>query len=1722
MATCKYTFTGADGKSTTVEGIPALKEFLLQGALEQYLPSRAAEMLAPKADDDVGTPFNVAFSGRQTPASEWPRAEEPDGFEGKPGDYITVFRLANMVGLSNANAASLKGLSTYLSMVDDPDTSAGSEGEKSDTIFVYKVQVPKSGFGDYEMRRGGKAAGLVKMAPSGQAGRGRAKYGGYWYSFPQETKAEQLMSIPLAKVRAALKASSAPTAKQIEEYKKELAAGKNPFPLNFSGTTSFDYAGTEKGTAALRKAFTDADAPAFSKKQKVDLNAKLEQLILSDFEGAVREYSDLKGTEGGKKLDTDIARNLSPEYRKDRSLAPKVHKAANAFTQKMYEARIAEVKPGGVVLFMSGGGGAGKSSAEDLLSKDMDVAHTIYDGTLSSLDKAKNNIQLALDKQQAVMIAHVYRDAEDALVNGVFRRAMDPDNGRTVTLKALVKSHADSNLVLRQLNEAFKNNPAFLIKTIDNSRGKDNYAEIDFADLPVVGREGLLEKLQDATEKEYAEGRIDERVYLATLDDLEPRANGGRAKTAEDVQGNEQNAQTGREPSGQENAVSRAEQKNAAASRVSNVSSDRFKRTDELQQAVTDLQEGKITQDEYNAMVDNLRPVYPYEKVPALTTPADAKYALANGRGQSLEKAAKYGLPSDTLAKGDFAQLRLDIPSYQEHDAWVVSVHTPKSTNRQVQAAYDAGTVIGYESAAAMTDATFGMNQKAATKIAQGTSKGTIATILGKWKPISNQAAKVRADAAIKDPAWTQVGMDPFRHSYFYDRDTMRPVLSADEVIQLGPLVLAKNATFSEDGTDITGAPIAFSSKQAAQGQRFTLRDETYTGAVQRNLQDYFARVKDVQDALAAQGGTVGEAQNVYLAEELSYGRLQEQMVDFKEDVLKPLLKATKAAGLELSDLALYAYAKHAPERNQAIAARNKTFGKGEGSGMTTSEANNIMRAFKAEGKDADLANLHAQLMQITQATRLVLLNEGLITQDQFDALQTQYADYVPLRGFVEDEDPESGRAVSGPRVGGKGFNIRGKETMRALGRESRAGHVIENIVIDYERAVARAERNAVAKVFLDLATTNPDPGLWEIDAERTKAAFDRATGQVKYNTLIDKGEDTISVKIDGNEIYVKVKDPLLLRALRNASKDETGALDRILAMSLGRFTALMRNTLTRYNPAFGFTNAVKDIGFGAVSALSDLGPKGTALYLKNYANPRQSGPMFEEFRAAGATTGGWHVRDQQEMQKELQRLIEWEGGSSVKSTAYSMARGTLDALEFIGQYSETQARFAAYKAARELNKSPAEAASIAKNLTTNFNRRGEWGSTMNTMYLFFNAGVQGSVKIIKNLRSPYVMAAMTGLTGLSAGLAFMAAGVGGDDDDDEAYWDKIPQFEKERNLIIMLPPGEGMMIKGVSTVGKNGRYLKLPIQYGLNVFSTLGYQMADLARYGQDRTRGVSPAKAAINMVSVTFGSFNPFGGGFNPSKPAEVALAVSPTVVDLGVQALLGVNSFGTPVAPRKYDDNKPDAENFGPGMAGTWEQRLARWLSESTGGDRAVGGAIDVSPGSIRNIVRNLTGGTGDFLSSVFVNIPSKMWSPDGEVGPRDVPVLKAFYGEVDDVTDSKLFYERKAEVMEAANQASDRQKLGIEVTYDAKSQGLQSLGNAAKSFTKKMTQLRKEELRIAEDPDLTDTQKKAQRKQVRKERAEIASEFNAAYYDMKKGVAKEERQKEALAAEAAGRK
>jgi hypothetical protein len=224
----------------------------------------------------------------------------------------------------------------------------------------------------------------------------------------------------------------------------------------------------------------------------------------------------------------------------------------------------------------------------------------------------------------------------------------------------------------------------------------------------------------------------------------------------------------------------------------------------ELVQGVKDLREGKISKEDYEGLVQKYKPVEPYESVPEPTSPELAYKALSEGKSQSIEKANKYGLPSKILKGGEEVQLRLDIPSYTgPHKAWVNSVHS-LSSKSGTDASFNAGPVIGYESVSHIKgNVTFGMHQEAGYKIAaKEKSKSPMATIKGEWVPTTPEKAYADMQKYLHDKEWTQVGMDPKRHSRFYDRTTREPITHADEVIQIGPLVLAKNARTDKAKSD--------------------------------------------------------------------------------------------------------------------------------------------------------------------------------------------------------------------------------------------------------------------------------------------------------------------------------------------------------------------------------------------------------------------------------------------------------------------------------------------------------------------------------------------------------------------------------------------------------------------------------------------------------------------------------------------------------------------------------------------------------------------------------------------------------------------------------------------------------------------------------------------------------------------------------------------------------
>ena len=115
---------------------------------------------------------------------------------------------------------------------------------------------------------------------------------------------------------------------------------------------------------------------------------------------------------------------------------------------------------------------------------------------------------------------------------------------------------------------------------------------------------------------------------------------------------------------------------------------------------------------------------------------------------------------------------------------YIISFHA--GTKSKDKSKGRLGSPVGYDIVGRATDVVFNIaSQVAALNIAGGKAKTTIATAEGK---LSHD----RTIPADIDTNYIQIGMNPKRHGYFYDRATGRAVKSAGEVISYGSTVFAR------------------------------------------------------------------------------------------------------------------------------------------------------------------------------------------------------------------------------------------------------------------------------------------------------------------------------------------------------------------------------------------------------------------------------------------------------------------------------------------------------------------------------------------------------------------------------------------------------------------------------------------------------------------------------------------------------------------------------------------------------------------------------------------------------------------------------------------------------------------------------------------------------------------------------------------------------------------
>ena len=1238
-----------------------------------------------------------------------------------------------------------------------------------------------------------------------------------------------------------------------------------------------------------------------------------------------------------------------------------------------------------------------------------------------------------------------------------------------------------------------------------------------------------------------------------------------------------------------------------------------------VEEAAIDLLRGKITNADFQEISRITQAIDP---ITQFFLPASIKDIQA-----ALDKN-KIKLIAVSLKDGQEVGLRLDIPAYKNRNIWVVSIHEKGKS----------GKPISYGSVAWATDVVFGSNPKVAAFIASGQNmdtlkkqdKTTIARMLGKWKNFEGKTKEEKDASAVKKvdeivaiensypgtsrkgSPWRQIGMNPFRHSFFYDRRTGQPVIAAAEVVQIGGLVYAKDVVYADKNDpifnvegykDANGETVRFQIEDQASEEKNN--KQTYE-AVERNseglfdadvdaavdgdvsemdswqerprtmferfidltrlkIQDKFRKIIAVQEDIEfSNGSPVGLDQDFRNAETLMHGKAKEEL-NKTEIIVGKIASLVKASGLSVEKFNDLLYSMHAQERNRYLRVISTDTGKSlmamrkkkgmktsevaellgistqdyidieanktalktsdladvlliygttpsrffydnakvkDGSGMTDVEARKILSEYGLDLTSPDVSQLKPRIADAVQAirdltanTRNRLIESGLETQATIDAFNATYKNYVPLRGFAD------GNLQSEMIEGGRKLEVRGREK-RAKGRSSKADSPLTQVIISNTTTIVRAEKNNVMNKFFSLAVSNPNKDVYEIVDSKVTKEYKREIRNGKIvttaKTIADYMSDPnmVSVRVGGEYKFIRFKDASLADALKGANVVKAEWMTKYL----GAFNRALSSFITTYDPEFILRNFSRDIQTAVLNLFSeqemteglikdksivakvvkDVWPAIRSIGYVESGKPSSNKEMdqyYREFKEDGAKTEWFYSKSSTEVEKDIKNLIEGK-----KDTALQAAGNFV---ERMNSAVENGVRLSAYVNARKAGISRDKAAELAKNLTVNFNKSGEWGQIGNTLFLFFNASVQGTSRLMRTLKPQYKVDSegnrslhintaqkmAIGLSLMGSIMSIINEGLSDDDEDDESFYSKIPDFEKERNIIIMKPNGKG--------------YWKIPLPYGVNVFYVTGTLLADASQ------KIKTPGEVAGGIMQAALGSFSPINFPNSDDTSKFLVKFVMPTIGQVPLSLAVNENYFGQTV----YNENfpfdtspKPESE-LGRKGGNLWTKELTRVLNKISGGSEFRSGSIDINPDTIDFVMESYSGGMGKFLSRSANTVEKIITGNWDEIEPRKVPFLRVFYGQSPKYANVQDFYSRSILV----NQMQEEVKARIISGPEAKR--VSKVFYLGKNIRKQLSKLKKREDAVMQIKD-ADTRKEKMKK-LEELRYKLVADYNKQY-------------------------
>ena len=530
----------------------------------------------------------------------------------------------------------------------------------------------------------------------------------------------------------------------------------------------------------------------------------------------------------------------------------------------------------------------------------------------------------------------------------------------------------------------------------------------------------------------------------------------------------------------------------------------------------------------------------------------------------------------------------------------------------------------------------------------------------------------------------------------------------------------------------------------------------------------------------------------------------------------------------------------------------------------------------------------------------------------------------------------------------------------------------------------------------------DPDTGLPTSDTEESV--------RLRIDNLKRFGPNVFPVRIDGKDRYIffNQNNPQALRMVQSLLNMDADSLGQIEGM-IGRATRWFASVNTQYNPIFGAVNLIRDVG-GAMFNLTSTALAGQQAKVSGGVFPAMRGILnvlrderkgktdttgkwakaFQEFRREGGQTGYRDslIRTDEEKQIVEQEMQKLKPGPNVKK-AFGAVMG---ALSDFNDMMENSVRLSAYVAARDKGMSPQKAAIIAKNLTVNFDKKGQLSARINAYYAFFNASVQGTARLAQTLKGPMGKRIIAGGIGLGTMQAVILAMAGFRDDEP-------PEFVKERNFVIPTP---------------DGKYLTIPYPLGLHILPNMGRITTEFVLGG-----GKNAGKKVANLTGSFMDAFSPVG-----SSGLSIQ-SVLPTVLDPIAALESNRDAFGRPIYKEDRATNPTPGYMRSRESASEISKGLSYFLNLASGGGKYSKGFLSPTADELDYIAGQITGGAGRELMKVEQAVKAGITGE--ELPAYRVPLAGRFYGETQsNAAESQRFYNNITKMADYENEVKGRMK------------------------------------------------------------------------------------------------